>query len=68
VGDLTGIIAILSLFVGLPAILLSFLYHSKKNRDKLQIEKLKYQKELMELEVKKLEAENRKYDNIINES
>jgi hypothetical protein len=62
----TGIIGMLSCFVVLPGIIFSFIYHSKKN--KIELEKLKYQKELMELEVKKLEAENTKYDNIINES
>jgi hypothetical protein len=69
--DLTGIIAILSLFVGFPAIVFTFLHKNAKN--KREIEKLKYQKEILELEIEKenkqiklLEEENKKLDKIIN--
>jgi chaperonin cofactor prefoldin len=73
--DLTGIIAILSLFVGLPAITLGFIYKNVKNKREKEIEKLKYQKEILELEIEKenkqiklLEEENKKLDKIINEN
>jgi hypothetical protein len=67
-GIITGSIAIMSLFVGLPMIILS----SIKNKSKAEIEKLKYQKEILELEIekenitiKRLEEENKKYDEIL---
>jgi cell division protein FtsB len=67
------IIALLSVFIGLPAILFTFIYKSKKNKS--DIEKLKYQKEILELEIEKenrhiklLEEENKKLDKIINEN
>jgi hypothetical protein len=65
-----GVIAILSLFVGLPGIICTFLYYSKKNR--LDVKKLEFQKEALELENKKLqlqllEEESKKYDRLINE-
>ena len=66
-----GVIAIVALFMVMPAILFSFLYKVKKNKH--EVEKLKYQKEILELEMKKdeikmilLEEENRKLDKIIN--
>jgi hypothetical protein len=71
---ITGSVAILSLFVGLPALVLPFIYLSKKNKNAAEIEKLRYQKELMALEVEKekvqllrLEAENKKYDAILED-
>ena len=67
----TGIIAILSIFVGLPAIIFAFNYKVKKNKH--EIEKLKYQKEILELEIQKdavkiqlLEQENKNLDKIID--
>ncbi|GHV87730.1 hypothetical protein AGMMS50267_00900 [Spirochaetia bacterium] len=73
-GIITGSVAVLSLFVGLPALVLRFIYLSKKNKQTAEIEKLRYQKELLELEVEKekvqllrLEAENKKYDALIGE-
>jgi hypothetical protein len=70
-GIITGSIAILSLFVGLPGIVFHFIYKSKKNK----IEMIKLQKELLEREIEKekiqlkvLEEENRKYDKIIHEN
>jgi hypothetical protein len=72
-GIITGSIAILSVFVGLPAITLSFIYKNIKNKREKEIEKLKYQKELVELEIEKenrqiklLEEENKKLDRIID--
>ncbi|MDR2343862.1 MAG: hypothetical protein LBD86_04950 [Spirochaetaceae bacterium] len=68
-GIITGSVTVVSLFVGLPAIVLNFINKSEKNR----IEKLRLQKELLEAEIEKekvhiklLEEENRKYDKIIN--
>jgi hypothetical protein len=69
-GIITGSIAILSLFVGLPGITLHFIYKTKKNKTEM----IKQQKELLELELEKakiqlrlLEEENRKYDKLLNE-
>jgi hypothetical protein len=71
-GIITGSIAIMSLFVGLPVIILSSINKYKENRNKAEIEKLKYQKEILELEIekenitlKRLEEENKKYDEIL---
>jgi hypothetical protein len=71
---ITGSIAILSLFVGLPAILFTFIHKNTKNKREKEIEKLKYQKEILELEIEKenrqiklLEEENKKLDKIIYE-
>jgi hypothetical protein len=71
---ITGSIAILSLFVGLPAILFTFIHKNMKNKREKEIEKLKYQKEILELEIEKenkqiklLEEENKKLDKIIYE-
>jgi hypothetical protein len=68
-GIITGSIAIVSLFVGLPGIVLHFIYKSKENKTEM----IKQQKELLEIEIEKekmqlklLEEENRKYDKIIN--
>jgi hypothetical protein len=70
---ITGSIAIASLFVGLPAIVCSFIYKNTKNKREKEIEKLKYQKEILELEkekqitqIKLLELENKRLDAIID--
>ena len=67
-------ILVLSLFVGLPAILFTFIHKNVKNKREKEIEKLKYQKEILELEIEKenkhiklLEEENKKLDRIIYE-
>ena len=72
-GVLAGIIAILCIFIGVPAIVFSFIFKSLKG--KREIEKLKYQKEILELElakedahIKLLEEENKKLDKIIYDS
>ncbi|MDR1443449.1 MAG: hypothetical protein LBI94_01080 [Treponema sp.] len=69
-GVITGSIAVLSLFVGLPAIVLHFIYKTRKNKTEM----IKQQKELMALEIEKgntqlrlLEEENKKYDRILDE-
>ena len=68
--DATAIVAIISVFGIAPAILFSFIYKVKK--DKQELKKMQYQKEILELEVKKqnnqikiLEEENKKLDQII---
>ena len=68
---ITGIIAILSVFIGAPSIIFLFIYHSKQA--KRDIEKLAFQREILQLEVEKerlhlaaLEEENRKLDRIID--
>jgi hypothetical protein len=68
--EITGIVAIISTLVIAPAILFSFIY--KITKDKHELKKMKYQKEILELEVEKqnnqiklLEEENRKLDKII---
>jgi hypothetical protein len=50
--DVTEIIAIISTLVIAPVIIFSFIYKVKKNKH--DIEKLKYQKEILELEIVKL--------------
>jgi len=68
--DITGIVAIISVFGIAPAIFFSFIY--KINKDKHELKKMQYQKEILELEVEKqnnqiklLEEENKKLDQII---
>jgi len=68
--DVTAIVAIISVFGIAPAILFSFIYKIKK--DKHELKKMQYQKEILELEVEKqnnqiklLEEENKKLDHII---
>ena len=68
--EITGIVAIISTLVIAPAILFSFVYKITKNKNELK--KMQYQKEILELEVEKqnnqikiLEEENKKLDRII---
>jgi hypothetical protein len=72
--DLIAIIAIVSIFIGLPAILFTFIHKNIKNKRENDIEKLIYQKEILELEIEKenkqiklLEEENKKLDKLIYE-
>jgi hypothetical protein len=67
-----GVIAIISIFVILPGIIFTFAYKNKKN--KTELKKLEYQKEILQLEIERdnmklrlLEDENKKLDKIINE-
>ncbi|MDR2095831.1 MAG: hypothetical protein LBP76_09995 [Treponema sp.] len=68
---LIAITSVLGLFVGLPSAILLFVYKITKNAK--EKDKLKYQKEILELEIEKqrnqiklLEEENKKYDAIID--
>lgn len=65
-----GIIAIISIFVVTPSIVFGFILLSKKEKNRLDA--LRYQKELAEIELRRdelklrlLEAENAKYDRLI---
>ncbi|MDR0718189.1 MAG: hypothetical protein LBF78_01035 [Treponema sp.] len=71
--SIVGSIAILSVFVGLPVIVFTFIHKNTRNKREKEIEKLKYQKEILELEIEKenkqiklLEEENKKLDKIID--
>jgi len=66
----TEIVGIISTLVVAPAIVFSFIYKVTKNKHELK--KMQYQKEILELEVEKqnnqiklLEEEHRKLDKII---
>ena len=68
--ELTDVIAIISTLVIVPSIVSLLIYKVSKNKH--EIKKLQFQKEILELEVKKqnnqiklLEEENKKYDKII---
>jgi hypothetical protein len=59
-------------FIGMPTVVMGFLYIILRNKDKVEI--IKYKKELAalelannELKLRVLETENRHYDRIINE-
>jgi hypothetical protein len=69
--DVGGIVAVISTLVVVPSIVFLFIYKVSKNKHELK--KMKYQKEILELEIEKqnnhiklLEEENKKYDKIIN--
>jgi len=69
--DYAGVIAILSSLIGIPVIVFGFIYLNIKS--KRAIEMMRIKKEMLELEIEKerinvrmLEAENIKYDRIIN--
>ncbi len=69
--DYAGIIAILSSLIGIPVIVFGFIYLNIKNKRAVEVMRLK--KEMLELEIEKekvrarlLEAENVKYDRIID--
>jgi hypothetical protein len=68
--NIIPIVAIISVFIGFPAILFSFISGIQKR--KTEIRKLEYETRKLELEIEKqnnqiklLEAENQKYDKII---
>jgi hypothetical protein len=68
---LIAIVAVISLFIGFPGIL--FLFIANYQKKKMEIKKLEYETRKLELEIEKqnnqiklLEAENKKYDKIIN--
>ena len=67
------IISVLSIFVLAPAIVFSFIYFMKKG--KLNVEEMRYKRDMMALELEKdrlrlqlMEAENAKYDRIIEDA
>lgn len=69
---LIPIVSVLSIFIAAPLIVFSFIVRVKKNDSELT--KLQYQKELLELALKKeelqirrLEAENKRYDRLLSE-
>ena len=69
--DYPGVIAILCSLIGVPIIVFGFIYLNSKS--KRSIEMMRIKKEMLELEVEKekvkarlLEAENSKYDRIID--
>jgi hypothetical protein len=69
--DIVGLVSVISIFVVLPGIIFFTSYMKKKAR--IELEKIQYQKEILELEIQKnetslkmLEEENRKYDRLIN--
>ncbi|MFA5851528.1 MAG: hypothetical protein ACYC1A_02195 [Spirochaetales bacterium] len=71
--DIAGIIAILSALIGVPLIVFGFVLLNLRN--KRSVEKIRLQKEILELELQKeqirlkmLEAENVKYDRLIEHS
>ncbi|GHU17744.1 hypothetical protein FACS1894163_09040 [Spirochaetia bacterium] len=68
-----GIIAIVALFIVLPRTILTFVDRNVRHKRETEVEKLKYQKEILELElekenlhIKSLEAENKNLDRIID--
>ena len=70
---LERILAYLFFGVGLPT--LAFFFVRRLMRDRTEVDRLKYQKDVLELEIKKeeartrtLEEENRKYDRIIQDA
>jgi hypothetical protein len=69
---LIPVVAIISVFIGFPGILFSFINNHLKRKNELK--KLEYETKKLELEIEKqnnqiilLEEENKKYDKIINE-
>ena len=71
--DVAGIIAILSSLLGIPLIVFGFIYLNIKGKRAVEMERIK--KEMLELEIereklklKMIEAENDKYDRIIDEA
>lgn len=71
--DIAGIIAILSALIGVPLIVFGFVLLNLGN--KRSVEKIRLQKEILELELQKeqvrlkmLEAGNVKYDRLIEHS
>jgi hypothetical protein len=70
---ITGIIISAIAILGIPSVVLFFIY--KLVKDMKEKDKIKQKKKILELEVEKqrnqirlLEEENKKYDNIINNS
>jgi hypothetical protein len=71
--DITGITAIITMFGVLPALTFRFIAKNMQHKREMEVEKLKIQKEILELEVQKqngriklLEEENKNLDNLIS--
>ena len=69
-----GLMAAIGIFIILPKHIFRFINDQNKHKREMELEKLRYQKEILELELEKqrneiklLEEENRKYDKIIGE-
>jgi hypothetical protein len=69
-GIFIPVIAIFSIFIGAPAVVFSFIYMTQKEKNELK--KLQLRKEILEAETEKekiqmlrLEAENKRYDQIL---
>ena len=67
-------LAIIGVFIVLPKTIFQFIGDQAKHKRETEVEKLRYQKEILELEIEKqrneirlLEEENRKYDKLIGE-
>ena len=70
-----GLLAVVGIFIVGPVTVFRFLRDHGKHKRETELEKLKYQKEILDLELEKqrndiklLEEENRKYDNVIRNS
>lgn len=70
---LIPIVSVLSVFVFAPAIVFSFIYLMRKR--KIGVEELRYKRDIIALELEKdkmrlqlMEAENKKYDRIIDDA
>ena len=71
----TGVLAVAAIFIILPSIIINSAQKNSRHKREIELEKLKYQKEMMELEIEKqrneirlLEEENKKLDRIISSS
>ena len=70
-----GLMAVIGIFIVLPKTILQFIGEQGKHTRETEVEKLRYQKEILELEIQKqrneiklLEEENKKYDRLIDEA
>ena len=68
-----GILAIIALFIILPTTIITSVRKNSMHKRQIELEKLKYQKEMMELELEKqrtelklLQEENKNLDKIIS--
>jgi uncharacterized membrane protein len=69
--DIAGILAILCSLLGIPLIVFGFIYLNIRSKQGIEIMKIKKEMLALEIEkerlnVQKLEAENTKYDRIID--
>ena len=70
-----GILAIVAIFIILPKTILDFVRKTSSRKKEAELEKMRYQKEILELEIQKqvneiklLEEESKKLDIIIDKS